>query len=219
MDDSLVSLLEFKKKIDDINDFNDGLYSAELAADGSGIWWTEPLQVGVMHKKDYAKMIQELMDGGPDKVRARSLKKYQTYSVAYSSKENSHKIVVKKLYKFADDITCNNNYFNPCVSGKKKADTALDLDMVIVQNQFQLVLKAPDGKRKKSKKKYVQFIPIAFCRMALNGDTLALKEDEEVSNMASAFGHLDVSGTVIDNDDSDEFEEDDDDIRTNMVHD
>jgi hypothetical protein len=69
VDNTLVTKLEIKKAIFDIN--NKKGYKARLATDGTGIIVTEPVQVGWVWSKPVK--VQELIDGGPDATCERTL--------------------------------------------------------------------------------------------------------------------------------------------------
>jgi hypothetical protein len=81
VDNTLVTKLEIKKAILDMGDMNNKnkLYKARLASDGTSIIVMEPVLVGWMWKEPW--LIQKLMDGGPTKACARTLKKFKAYTV------------------------------------------------------------------------------------------------------------------------------------------
>lgn len=193
VDNTLVTKLEIKKAIFDIRDMSDDnkLYKARLASDGTGIIVTEPVQVGWMWKEP--RLIQELMDGGPKKACARTLKKFKAYCVDYKkSKEKQSKEV---FYRFADGFTVNNNFFNKV---NKSSRSTLDLvtELRIVQITVPL-----------EPKNVVQCCPMLFWRVAIDGDDRTHEEESDgIANLVSAFGHVGIQGT---NDEEEDDEEND----------
>lgn len=190
VDNTLVTKLEIKKAIYDINDWNKQRYKARIATDGTGLIVTQPIQVGWMWQQP--TMIQELMDGGPAYLCERTLKKYKTYCVDYKkSKEKQSKDV---FYRFADGFTVNNNFFNPKV-GRHTLD---------VQTEFKIVqVGFVEGKQK-----LTQFCPMVFWKVAIDGDDKTHEDEGGVGHLSSAFGHVSIKGTHDTNEMEDEDETD-----------
>jgi hypothetical protein len=53
----------------------------------------------------------------------------------------------------------------------------------------------------------VQFCPFVFWKVAIDGDDKTYKDLEGVNNLLSAFGHITIQGTDIENDDEEFFDE------------
>lgn len=198
VDNTLVTKLEIKKAIFDIRDMSDEnkLYKARLASDGTGIIVTEPVQVGWMWKEP--RLIQELMDGGPKKACARTLKKFKAYCVDY--KKSKGKQSKEVFYRFADGFTVNNNFFNKV---NKSSRSTLDLvtELRIVQITVPL-----------EPKKVVQCCPMLFWRVAIDGDDRRHEEESDgIANLVSAFGHVGIQGTNDEDEEEDNEENDNDD--------
>jgi hypothetical protein len=184
VDKTLVTKLEIKKAIFDANDKK--VYKARLATDGSGIIVTEPVQVGWMWR--HPTQVQALIDS-PAPTCERTLKKYKTYSVDY--KKNTSKQIKEVFYRFADNFTVNNNFFN----GTKTGRTMLDLETTFKIAQVPFV---------QDKQKYVQLCPFVVWKVAIDGNDKAHEEDSGIKKLTSVFGNMTIQGTVIDDDDLDE---------------
>jgi hypothetical protein len=135
--------------------------------------------------------VQELIDGGPDATCEQTLKKYKTHSVDY--KKNKSKQSKEVFYRFADSFTENNNFFNT-KAGCHSLDT--ETDFKIVQVPF------VEGKQK-----FVQFCPFVFWKVAIDGDNKTHEDEEGINNLLSAFGHVTIQGTAVEDDDEEFFDE------------
>lgn len=177
VDNTLVTKLEIKKAIFDVNDWHKSRYKARIATDGTGLIVTEPVQVGWMWQQP--TMIQDLINGGPHKTCERTLKKYKTYCLDY--KKSKEKQTKEVFYRFADGFTVNNNFFNPKV-GRHTLD---------VQTEFKIVQVAfTEGKQK-----LTQFCPMVYWKVAIDGDDKTHEDETGIGNIASAFGHVSIQGT------------------------
>jgi hypothetical protein len=117
------------------------------------------------------KEVQELIDA-PGPACERTLKKYKMYSVEY--KKTTSKQVKEVFYRFADDFTVNNCFFNGAKTGRNMLH--LETDFRIVQVPF------VEGKQK-----YMQLCPFVVWKVAIDGDDKAHEEEAGLKKITSAF--------------------------------
>jgi hypothetical protein len=178
----VVDKLSIYKPIFDIVDYQKGRYSARLSHDGRALMITEPVVADFLWSDP--ETIQKLVDrGGPlCQTTDRSYKIAATRIV-----ENTEQQVAEARYKFPDDITCNNEFFNQDANGAPPG------------NPYKLVSKMVLQKRQLGVDNVgnplFSFMPFVVWKVAIDGDDsrTSAKKDDPNSGLSDALSGLGIN--------------------------